>query len=398
MTLLKSAFFSCGFRPFFLLASGYAVVVMTAWLFFWQGWLTLPASLGGPIAWHGYELVYGFTLAAVIGFLTTATPEFVECKEINRRPLLLLVLLWLGGRVTFWLSGGWGLLPAAAFNLGLLIYLLVLLAPPVWRDPGRPHMSFVYALFALLVVQCGFYISGVQGLAVMPWLNVAIGVVMILIIIALSRISMRVINGLEEGIDLFDEEIEYLARPPRRNMAMFTIALYTLIEFFLPGNPITGWLALAAAAAMLNLLNDWHIGRPLLNHWVFGLYSVYWLMALGYGLLGVSILGDWPMNSAARHLLTTGAIGFSIFLIMVFAGQVHSGRELEFKPWILMGMVTLLAATVFRVLMSAPFFAQFSMNFLLFSGGFWIVAFGLYFFKFWTILLGPSADGRKGCL
>jgi uncharacterized protein involved in response to NO len=399
MSFSKTAIFSCGFRPFFLLASSYAVLLMGFWLFFWQGWLTLPPSLGGPIPWHIYELVYGFVLAAVIGFITTAMTEFIEgSKQVNRWSLLILVFLWLAGRVSFWLSGAWGIIPAAVFNLALLANLLILLAPPIWNDPGRPHMSFVYALLSLAGIEVGFYTSGFMGVAVMPWLYAAIGVVMILIIIALSRISMRIINGLEEGIDLFDEEVEYLARPPRRNMAMFTIALFTVIEFIAPGNNITGWLALAASAAMLNLLNDWHIGRPLFNHWVFGLYSIYWLVALGYLLMGVSILSDWPMISAARHFLTTGAISLAVFLIMVFAGQVHSGRKLEFNRCILLGIIALVLATIFRVSMSVPYFFEYSAVFLTASASLWVVAFMLYVICFWKPLTEPAVDGRTGCL
>lgn len=399
MSILKTAFLSCGFRPFFLLASSYAVLLMGAWIFFWRGLLTLPASLGGPIPWHVYELVYGFTLAAMIGFITTAMVEFIETSnQISRRSLLILVLLWLAGRVSFWLSGAWGIIPAAVFNLALLAYLLALLLPPIWNDPGRPHMSFVYVLLSLAGIEVGFYISGFRGMAVMPWLYAAVGAVMIMIIIALSRISMRVINGLEEGIDLFDEEVEYLARPPRRNMAMFTIALFTVIEFIAPGNNITGWLALAAGAAMLNLLNDWHIGRPLFNQWVFGLYSIYWLIALGYLLMGVSILADWPMISGARHFLTTGGIGLAIFLIIVFAGQVHSGRKLEFTRCILFGIIALVLATILRVMMSVPSFSQFSALFLTVSATLWGAAFVLYVICFWKALTEPAVDGRAGCL
>lgn len=389
---------SCGFRPFFLLASAYAALLISAWLFSWLNWLPMPTSLGGPIIWHAYELIYGFTLAAIIGFLLTATPEFVPAKEVNGVQLLSLVLLWTGGRVAFWFSGSLGLIPAAVINLALLMAIIILLAPPIWRDPGRPHISFIYALLALAAIEAGFYINGFRGAAMMPWLYAAIGAVMVLIVIALSRISMRVINGLEEGIDLFEEEVEYFARPPRRNMAMLTITLFTLIEFFAPGNNITGWLALAASAAMFNLLNDWHIGRPLFNRWVFGLYSIYWLIALGYLLLGVSILADLPLLSVARHILTIGAIGFSIFLIMVFAGQVHSGRKLKFTAWILVGIIALVAATVFRVMVPVPIFAEHSTLFLMISGGLWTVSFMLYFIYFWKSLTTPAQDGRIGCL
>jgi len=53
-----------------------------------------------------------------IGFLTTAMTEFIKgLKQINRGSLLLLVFLWLAGRVSFWLSGAWGIIPAAVLNL-----------------------------------------------------------------------------------------------------------------------------------------------------------------------------------------------------------------------------------------------------------------------------------------
>jgi len=390
---------SCGFRPFFLLTSAYAVFLIGVWTFSWQGWLPMPTSEGGPIVWHAYELIYGFTLAAIIGFLLTATPEFVPAKEINGGQLLSLVLLWIGGRVVFWLSASLGLVPAAVLNLSLLVAIIVLLAPPIWRDSGRPHMSFIYALFSLGIIEAGFFVNGFRGAAMMPWLYAAIGAVMVLIVIALSRISMRVINGLEEGIDLYgDKEVEYLARPPRRNLAMLTISLFTLVEFFAPGNNITGWLALASGAAMFNLLNDWHIGRPLFNRWVFGLYSIYWLMALGYFLMGLSILADWSLISAARHILVIGAIGFSIFLIMIFAGQVHCGQELKYRHWMTIGIVAILDAVVFRIMMAIPAFAAHSSLLLILSGELWVTSFMLYFIYFWRNLTVPARDGRTGCL
>jgi uncharacterized protein involved in response to NO len=114
--------------------------------------------------------------------------------------------------------------------------------------------------------------------------------------------------------------------------------------------------------------------------------------------MGLSILADWPMISAARHFLTTGAISLAIFLIMVFAGQVHSGRKLELSPCILVGIIALVIATILRVLMSVPYFSQLSAVFLAVSASLWVVAFVLYFICFWKALTGSAVDGRTGCL
>jgi uncharacterized protein involved in response to NO len=369
---------------------------MIPWVIFWRNGGSLPAFPGGPIAWHAYELIYGFVMASIIGFLTTAASEFVDHAEINGRQLLSLVVLWLAGRLAVWLSGIVGIFPAFAINIALLSYLLFLMTPAFWRDPGRRQMSFIYSLVALLVIEFGFYVSVINGGNGMSWLYAATGVIMALIIIALSRISMRVINGLEEGIEIIEEPVEYLARPPRRNLAVFCISLFTLVEFIAPWNPVTGWLALAAAAAMLNLLNDWHIGRGLFNHWVFSMYSVYWLMSMGYALHGLSILLGWPVYSGSRHLLTTGAIGLSILVVMLFAGLVHTGRYPTFRGWMAVALLLLLVATLSRLAMNLPLFSGIPAMDI--AGLTWTAAFLLYFRYAWRPLLSPRADGNVGSI
>ena len=389
---------SCGFRPFFLLASGYSVILMVLWSFFWAGWPQLPANPGGPIVWHAHELIFGFVIAGIGGFLTTAAPEFLKIKDINGQHLLLLLLLWILGRIAFWSSAFLDLIPAAVFNIGFLLYLLYLLAPAFWRDPGRKQMAFIYNLIILLAIEGGFYTAAIRGLNAMPWLYAAVNASMILIIVALSRISMRIINNMEEGVNMPELETPYLARPPRRNTAIFTISLFALGELFQPGNDISGWLALAAASAVLNLLNDWHIGRPLFNPWVFSMYAVYWCMAMGYLGLGLSILFNWPMASGAWHLLTTGSMGLAMLLVMVIAGFVHTGRILQFQPWVGIAVIALLLSTLFRVAVVFSQLTALFMPIIVASAAFWSLAFGIYFLKFFRVLTQPAADGRTGCL
>src|SRR6185295_6238916 len=59
-----------GFRPFYLLASGFAALSIGLWAVQYAGWLT-RAYLAGPL-WHAHEMVFGFALAVVVGFLFTA--------------------------------------------------------------------------------------------------------------------------------------------------------------------------------------------------------------------------------------------------------------------------------------------------------------------------------------
>ncbi|MGE5143739.1 MAG: NnrS family protein, partial [Acidobacteriota bacterium] len=59
-----------GFRPFYLLASLFAAVSVALWCAQYAGWIG-PMYLAGPM-WHAHEMLFGFTLAVVAGFLFTA--------------------------------------------------------------------------------------------------------------------------------------------------------------------------------------------------------------------------------------------------------------------------------------------------------------------------------------
>ena len=103
------AFFSYGFRPFFLSAAVYAALAMAVWLA-WvaaaalglpQAWLPVA---GSPFAWHAHEMMFGFLAAAIGGFLLTAVPNWTGALPLSGPPLILLFVLWLAGRVVMTLS------------------------------------------------------------------------------------------------------------------------------------------------------------------------------------------------------------------------------------------------------------------------------------------------------
>jgi uncharacterized protein involved in response to NO len=185
---------------------------------------------------------------------------------------------------------------AALAHLGLIGGLLILLLPALRTVAGRRQHAFGWALAALFLLAAGFYVDALRGQYPMRWLLAVLGLVMVLIIVAMSRISMRIVN---RSIDEAGEGgAPYLARPPKRNLAILCIVLFTLAEFWHPGGRVSGWLACAAAAALCNLMGDWHVGRPLLRRWPFMLYAVYVCMALGYALIGTALLAGGPGASA----------------------------------------------------------------------------------------------------
>ncbi|SHG93455.1 NnrS family protein [Pollutimonas bauzanensis] len=407
VSIARHPLFMCGFRPFFVLTAASATLFMAAWLAALAGWppgLSAWRVPGGLSVWHAHELMFGFSMASVAGFLLTAVPEFTGTAPISRRALAALVLLWLAARAAYLCASWWpaplGVWPAALCNLGMSAVLLAQVGPPVWRDPERRHIGFAWALGALGGLQAGFFASLALGGDAMAWLHAAAGAFMILIVIAGSRVSMSVVNGYIEagrpGAAPAGEAV-YLARPPRRYLAIFAMAVCSAVEFALGADVVTGWTALAAAAAMFNLLNDWHIGRALFTRWALMLYASYWLIALGYAAMGAAWLGAPMAPSAGRHLLMAGAMALAIFTVMSLAGRIHAGQWLDRRGWVPVAAAALVAAALLRALAGLWSAAGWAPLLVLASGVLWSAAFGAYLWHAWPVLTGPRSDGLDGC-
>ncbi len=391
--LLAAPILLCAFRPLFLLAAVSAVLCMAAWLGFLLLGLPLPAVPGGPVVWHAHELLFGFSFAAIAGFVLTAVPEFVDGPAAPRPAVLALVLLWLGARLAWSASGVIGPWPAAVLNVAPVLMLIALVAPLLWRDPARRHLSILWALLGWLAVTVGFYTDVLRGASPLRSLHVGIGVVMVLVVIVMSRISMRVVNSALDTVG--ETAVSYLARPPRRHLAVACIVLFTVADGLAPGAPTAGWLALATAAALFNLQGDWHLGRVLLRRWVLMLYAVYVAMALGYALIGVAVLTGIGSVSGGRHLLAIGALGLSIFVVMNIAGRIHTGRELDTRRWIPLAAGVLLLAAVGRAGWS--WWPAEGALLLWLAGGGWLLAFGAFIAHYLPLYVQPRPDGGQGC-
>ena len=396
---LQSPILLCGFRPFFMLTTLCAILFMGLWLLFLQGKIVSWPIAGGWLLWHGHELIFGFAAAATAGFALTAIPEFTNTEPLGRRPLLGLVFLWLGARLcyllSFWLSPWSALVFNLLFWLGLLLYI----SPPVWRDPQRKHISFSLVIAGLALLQTGFFITLAHPNQALTWLYNGIHALMVLIIVATSRVSMSVVNNRVEhtSIPYDPDTTPYLARPPRRYLTISLIAIVALSESTLGAHTVTGWTALAAMAAIFNLLNDWHVGRALFSRLALMLYSSYWLMALGYALLGAAYLGAPLLPSSGRHLLTVGAMSLSIFTIMSIVSRIHSGLWLDRRVWIPTAALLFIAAALLRAYAGFYSAAPLFNTLLIGAGLLWVGGFVLYALYLFKILSTARTDGQAGC-
>lgn len=396
LQLLRWPLWQCGLRPFFLAGAAVAALYVPAWLAVLGGRLRAPAFPGGVTAWHAHELILGFGLASVIGFSLTAVPEFTSARGFGRRISLGLFALWLGARAAaaaIVLIGVW---PLALLQTALCLWLLLVLTRAIWQDPARRQLDLWAALAAVLLAatlcSLDLAIGGVLFADPLAGLRLILHLMLLLIVLTLARISMRVVNRcLEEA----GAEPDYLARPPRRHIAALLIVLHAL-AVLAGAQGVAGWLGLGAGAASLGLLGDWPHTRVLARRWVALLYTLPWLLGLGYLLDGAARLGASIPPSAGLHVLAVGALGQGVFVVFCIAGRMHIGLSPDEGRWLPLAALMLLGAALVRAL--AGMAGLHALPLWWCAGFLWSSGFALWLWRGGVDLARRRGDGAWGCV
>src|ERR1043166_6075804 len=91
------ALWNLGFRPFFLLAAIFSAFSIALWAAQFSG--RLPGAYLQGSAWHAHEMLFGYTMAVISGFLLTAVRNWTNQPTASGLSLVALALLWISGRV-----------------------------------------------------------------------------------------------------------------------------------------------------------------------------------------------------------------------------------------------------------------------------------------------------------
>ncbi len=384
--------FGYGFRPFFLLATLYAPTAVGAWLLVLMGVLPDPAYMGGPLL-HSHEMVFGFALAGVLGFLTTALPNFARATPLTGRPLAVLAAVWLVGRLALWTADWLPSLLVAAADLALVPLALALLLRSLPRHPNRSMFLFP-ALFAVFAAANALTHAEALGwTADTGVVGVTLGINVIALLVAI--IGGRIIpsftaNALRAaGSPLLPRSFRALDASAIGATAAMALAMLAVGD-----GPVVGAVALLAGLANAARLSFWRGGQTVRTPILFVLHVGYGWLAAAQLLRAAAEFSEIVPASAALHALTVGCFGTMMLAVMSRAALGHTGRAIRAHPLTVAAYVLVSAAALLRF--AAALLPDLQAALLTAAAASWIAAFALFLAIYAPILLSPRADGKPG--
>jgi uncharacterized protein involved in response to NO len=379
-----SALWRLGFRPFYLLASLFASASIALWALQYSGWLR-GSYLTGPV-WHAHEMLFGFTLAVVTGFLFTAVRNWTGRPTPTGAWLAAIAALWVAGRVLVVTPYG---VVAAAINAAFPLVVAVGIGIPLVQSGNRRNYFFIALLLGLAVAVLGVHLARLGVIALPEWLGLRIALDLVLFIMTVMAgrvVPMFTNNGVPGA--------RARRHPLLEKAALGGIVLLLAADVLqTEGAVLVGLLALLAAVHLARLAL-WEPWKTLPAPLVWALHAAYlWIpIHLALRALGTAEIVAAPL---ATHALTVGAIGGLTMAMMTRTAKGHTGVPLQAGRSDVVCYALVLSAAIARVF-GPMVAAEHYVACVLISAALWSLAYALYAVCYAPLLTRPRRDGRPG--
>lgn len=382
------AILELAFRPFFLLASFFSLIALTVWaLLLSNSHLinsVMPANL-----WHGHEMLYGFVAAVLVGFLLTAVQNWTGIRSINGKPLLLLVILWLTGRIMMWpdadivwwlrLVADCSFLLAAALALGRLLYM------------KRQKRNY-FTLLALLIL----FANNLVFHYAIHTENLSTAAQSLYGSIFLVTMMMAVIGG--RVIPMFTGNTTQIPPRPRHRwldssglgLLWILVLIYLLqLQDQLPSVLLVGFFSLSSICLAARC-SQWRFMTSFPHPLLWSLHIGNWAIAVGLAFFALHYAGLTAF-STGLHTLTVAAMAGLILSMMSRVSLGHTGRRIVANQTVTTALTLIFIAAIIRVGVASLFPAYSQYGWWL-SIVCWIIAFSLFLFRYFSVLTQARVD------
>lgn len=387
----KIGILNSGFRIFFLAAGIFGVISMLLWLLMYS-YNTGPSLYHlDPLNWHAHEMIYGYTIAVISGFLLTATTNWTNRQTITGISLLILFLFWLLVRLLPFIPFYQNIAIMFLLETVFFVMLIVGLARPVIQAKQWKQLPVMLPVILLAFTNALFYMGQLELLIDGTRMGLFGGFYLILTLVFVM--GRRVIPFfIEKGVDDDFKAVNYLWLDV---VIVPLFVAYAISEVLMLDTTI-----ITVLAAMLFLLNvirllGWYTHsvwkKPLL--WSLLLANLF--ITLGFALRFSSYFTEIP-TTLVLHSYAVGGIALITLGMMSRVALGHTGRNVFDPPksvqWIL---ILSLFAVIFRVVLPLLMTSEYTL-WILVSQVFWIAAFVLFVKVYAVMLLVPREDGRPG--
>ncbi|HQY59403.1 MAG: NnrS family protein [Nitrospira sp.] len=380
-----TAFFSYGFRPFFLGAALFAGVAVPVWILILTG-AGNPVLLASARDWHVHEMLFGFLPAVIAGFLLTAVPNWTDRPAIQGRELMGLFILWLAGRVAMAIPLGTPLVSAVVDGA-----FLVALAGLLWRELAAGHswghapVGVAISLYAAANITFhGLAFTGAET-------DLALRLALALDLFLLTFIGGRLIPNFTREFLVGQGNRERPAPFSRFDGLSIALVLAAALAWTVqPQAVTTGWIFLVAGAVNFVRLMRWYGWLTWREPLVLSLHVGYGWLVLSMLVLGGALLGTGLVKEDAVHALTTGAVGVMTLAVMTRASLGHTGRPRHAGPATMCIYLLVILGAMLRVFgpgTGLPTNLMFGS-----AGAAWSGAYLLFALVYGPFLLRPSLD------
>jgi uncharacterized protein involved in response to NO len=379
--------FALGFRIFFALAGISALLLIVLWNALFQGSLTAENYFSNTI-WHAHEMLLGYSVAVISGFLLTAVKNWTGKPTLTGRELAVLSLFWLYGRVVPFYEG---LLPdcfIALIDFCFLPALAYQISKPILQTRHYKSLVFIGIIILLTLGNGLIHLEVLELAQNTAWLGIqlVVATIIILILIMAGRVFPFFT---ERGLGTI-----IIRNPVLDKVSIASAVLVFGLLLFSISGTILALAAVLAALANTARVAGWYVQKiwyaPLL--WV--LYTGYGWIILGFIL---TIFSAYSLVSASLslHAFTIGGIGVLTLGMMARVSLGHTGRALRASNAIAIAFVMINLTVILRVLLPMAIPAWYN-SLIYLSMISWLLAFALFIFVYTPILTSPRIDGQAG--
>jgi uncharacterized protein involved in response to NO len=395
VSVQKFALLNLGFRPFFLGASIFAVISIVSWMLIYFSYSTVSVTSISNSQWHAHEMLYGYGMAVVAGFLLTAVKNWTGIPTLHGRPLMALFALWSVARVLF-LFGTTLLVWVAVADLLFGLMLIIAIALPIIKAKQWIQLAVVSKVTLLWIGNSVFYL-GCFG-ALTGVMTYAINGAILLFISLILMIGRRVIPFfIERGVETRRNEARVQLKQYKWldiSILVIFIALF-LNAIFIQISYLTSIFACALFILNGYRLFNWYTAGIWRVSLLWSLYLSAWLINLGFLFYGLQVEYS-SLLILTLHIFTIGGIGLMTLSMMSRVSLGHTGRDIR-KPsrWMAIAFAGVVASMLFRVVVPM-FTTQFYMSWVLVAAIFWVLSFAIFVVIYTPILLKSRTDGVFG--